>query len=160
MHLVRVRFTGAGSAAADRDLQLHGAAYRISGRVIGLDGSVGGMKGGRQVLRISVEENEPPAGLWKAVWLVLGWMSCERLSDEQSASTAMSDDHRSLRTDRDGRQGTVWYSMIVASGGATLRCSDVMNQYLVDQMAQPAGRFAGNVPSMPVQRLSGKDRGG
>lgn len=24
--------------------------------------------------------------------------------------------------------------------GATLRCSDVMNQYLIEQMAQPAGR--------------------
>ena len=98
-----------------------------------------GMQGGRQVLRISVERQADTLSLVLEGRLVGPWVDeLRRVSRELSAS-----DGASLTVDlcgltaMDARGQDLLNELRQA--GATLRCTDVMNQYLVEQMARPAG---------------------
>ncbi len=92
------------------------------------------------MLRISIVEN--PGALWLVLEgrLVGPWVDeLQRVCDDRShagASLAITVDLSGL-TAMD-TQGQKLLDRLL-QGGATLRGADVMNQYLVEQMAQPAG---------------------
>lgn len=94
------------------------------------------------MLRISVEENPGALSLIVEGRLVGPWVDeLQRLCQERGApgkGMQMTVDLCGL-TAMDTRGQAVLDDLL--HRGATLRCSDVMNQYLVEQMARPAERF-------------------
>jgi hypothetical protein len=94
------------------------------------------------VLRISVEEEQ--GALWLIVEgrLVGPWVDeLQRVCNEQKApgkGVRMTVDLCGLTAMDTRGQGLLDWLL---QRGATLCCSDVMNQYLVEQMARPAGQL-------------------
>lgn len=104
------------------------------------------------MLRISVERQADTLSLVLEGRLVGPWVDeLRRVSRELSAS-----DGASLTVDlcgltaMDARGQDLLDELRQA--GATLRCTDVMNQYLVEQMARPAGD--GRETCRPCRRFS------
>jgi hypothetical protein len=95
--------------------------------------------GGTTVLRISLEQDPGTLSLVLEGRLVGPWVDeLRRISAEHlTRNAALIIDLAGL-TAMDARgQGLL---NELRQDGATLRCSDVMNQYLVEQMARPAGK--------------------
>ncbi len=96
-------------------------------------------QGEQQVLRISVERQADTLSLVLEGRLVGPWVDeLRRVNRELSASdgASVTVDLCGL-TAMDARGQDLLDELRQA--GATLRCTDVMNQYLVEQMARPAG---------------------
>lgn len=97
----------------------------------------------RTVLRISIRENQRDLSLFLEGRLVGPWVDeVQRVCNEHGAPAR----ERPLTVDLCGvtamdSRGQALLDTLLQRGAA-LRCSDVMNQYLVEQMARPAG----NVP--------------
>jgi hypothetical protein len=95
------------------------------------------------MLRISIRENPGHLSLILEGRLVGPWVDeLQRVCEEHGAPTR----ERTLTVDLCGvtamdTRGQALLDILLQRGAA-LRCSDVMNQYLVEQMARPAG----NVP--------------
>lgn len=94
------------------------------------------------MLRISVEENQDALSLIVEGRLVGPWVDeLKKLCQEHHAP------NRGMQTTVDlcglTAMDTRGQALLddLLHRGATLRCSDVMNQYLVEQMARPAERF-------------------
>jgi hypothetical protein len=102
---------------------------------------IGRVSGG-VVLRISVEENPGALALIVEGRLVGPWVDeLQRLCQERGApgkGVQTTVDLCGL-TAMDTRGQALLDELL--HRGATLRCSDVMNQYLVEQMARPAESF-------------------
>ena len=94
------------------------------------------------MLRISIEEGPGALSLIVEGRLVGPWVDeLQRLCLEREApgrALQMTVDLCGL-TAMDTRGQELLENLL--QRGATLRCSDVMNQYLVEQMARPAERF-------------------
>lgn len=99
-------------------------------------------KGEGVVLRISVDENPGALSLIVEGRLVGPWVDeLQRLCQERGAPGSGSATTIDLCgvTAMDARGQALLDDLF--RRGATLRCSDVMNQYLVEQIARPAERF-------------------
>ena len=94
------------------------------------------------MLRISVEENSGGFSLFLEGRLVGPWVDeLQKVCEDLGAPAK----HIPVTVDLCGvtsmdTRGQALLDRLLQRG-ATLRCSDVMNQYLVEQMAQPAGRL-------------------
>ena len=94
------------------------------------------------MLRISVEENSGGLSLILEGRLVGPWVDeLQKVWEDRGAPAKQ----RGVTVDLCGvtsmdARGQALLDRLLQCG-ATLRCSDVMNQYWVEQMAQPAGRL-------------------
>ncbi len=93
------------------------------------------------MLRISIEQDPDTLSLIVEGRLVGPWVDeLRRVSGEQSVpgkNVQLTIDLCGL-TAMDAKGQSLLDELL--QRGATLRCSDVMNQYLVEQMARPAGQ--------------------
>lgn len=106
------------------------------------------------MLRISLEEHASSLSLVIEGRLEGPWVEeLRRVMQEHSADSAV------LTIDLCGVTGmdTAGHALLeeLHQGGATLQCSDVLNQYLVEQMARPAGE--GQAASLPCRRFTSHD---
>ena len=103
------------------------------------------------MLRISIEQHASSLSLIIEGRLVSPWVEeLRRVAREHTAGAAVLaiDLCGVTAMDADG------HALLeeLHQAGATLRCSDVLNQYLVEQMARPAGD--GQAACLPCRRFS------
>ena len=103
------------------------------------------------MLRISIEQHANSLSLVIEGRLVSPWVEeLRRVMREHAADAAV------LAVDLCGVTGmdADGHALLeeLHQGGASLRCSDVLNQYLVEQMAHPAGE--GQAACLPCRRFT------
>jgi hypothetical protein len=106
------------------------------------------------VLRISIEQNASSFSLVIEGRLVGPWVEeLRRVIRERVADAAALTIDLCEATTMDAAGHALLEEL--HQGGATLRCSDVLNQYLVEQMARPAGEV--QAACLPCRRFPSHD---